>query len=338
MTHLGTLVSALADDQLSPATRERALTHVAGCDQCAAELAVARAVRKRLSCARDVLPTTDLTSRLLALSSEMPAAQGDPLRQGPPVRDPWAASPEAGALRDALTGDFVAHARRRRARRVAVAASSGVAVLAVALFTLGDRPVVVPDRHVAAPLTLLAQAGNEVRDAAGADLVPVLPSTGGSGTSAAGGDPGAASGDSMDLVDSAALAWMADHGWTSPSGMLEGFDVTGVHLVGEDKDVLQVDLAGPEGTIVVREQLGRLDTTSLTRSEGFDGRAVYVLSDEPWHVVWQAGDTVIDVVAEARKEVLAAFVATFPAHDFDEGVPARISRGWTTMTGALGTP
>ncbi|TGJ94654.1 anti-sigma factor, partial [Actinotalea fermentans ATCC 43279 = JCM 9966 = DSM 3133] len=54
MTHLGTLVSALADDQLSPATRERALTHVAGCDQCAAELAVARAVRKRLSCARDV--------------------------------------------------------------------------------------------------------------------------------------------------------------------------------------------------------------------------------------------------------------------------------------------
>ncbi|MFF3062954.1 anti-sigma factor family protein [Oerskovia sp. NPDC057915] len=334
MTHLGTLVSALADDQLSPATRERALTHVAGCDQCAAELAVARAVRKRLSCARDVLPTTDLTSRLLALSSEIPAAQGDPLRQGPPARDPWAASPEAGALRDALTGDFVAHARRRRSRRTVVAASSGLAVLAVALFTLGDRPVVVPERHVAAPLTLLAQAGDDAQDATDPDLVPVVPTAGWSGNSASG--TGAA--DSMDLVDSAALAWMADHGWTSPSGILEGFDVTGVHLVGDDKDVLQVDLAGPEGTVVVREQVGRLDTTSLTRSEGFDGRAVYVLSDEPWHVVWQAGDTVIDVVAEARKEVLAAFVATFPAHDFDEGVPARISRGWTTMTGALGTP
>ncbi|MFE4465334.1 anti-sigma factor family protein [Oerskovia sp. NPDC056781] len=334
MTHLGTLVSALADDQLSPATRERALTHVAGCDQCAAELAVARAVRKRLSCARDVLPTTDLTSRLLALSSEIPAAQGDPLRQGPPARDPWAAAPEAGALRDALTGDFVAHARRRRSRRTVVAASSGLAVLAVALFTLGDRPVVVPDRHVAAPLTLLAQAGDDAPDATDPGLVPVRPTAGGSGTSASGAAPT----DSMDLVDSAALAWMADHGWTSPSGILEGFDVTGVHLVGDDRDVLQVDLAGPEGTIVVREQVGRLDTTSLTRSEGFDGRAVYVLSDEPWHVVWQAGDTVIDVVAEARKEVLAAFVATFPAHDFDAGVPARISRGWTTMTGALGTP
>ncbi|RXR26302.1 zf-HC2 domain-containing protein [Oerskovia turbata] len=334
MTHLGTLVSALADDQLSPATRERALTHVAGCDQCAAELAVARAVRKRLSCARDVLPTTDLTSRLLALSSEIPAAQGDPLRQGPPARDPWAASPEVGALRGALTGDFVAHARRRRSRRTLVAASSGLAVLAVALFTLGDRPVVVPDRHVAAPLTLLAQAGDSAQDAADPGLVPVRPVVGGSGTSAS----GAASTDSMDLTDSAALAWMADHGWTSPSGILDGFDVTGVHLVGDDRDVLQVDLAGPEGTVVVREQVGRLDTTSLTRSEGFDGRAVYVLSDEPWHVVWQAGDTVIDVVAEARKEVLAAFVATFPAHDFDAGVPARISRGWTTMTGALGTP
>ncbi|TGJ97491.1 anti-sigma factor, partial [Actinotalea fermentans ATCC 43279 = JCM 9966 = DSM 3133] len=197
-----------------------------------------------------------------------------------------------------------------------------------------DRPVVVPDRHVAAPLTLLAQAGDSAQDAADPGLVPVRPVVGGSGTSAS----GAASTDSMDLTDSAALAWMADHGWTSPSGILDGFDVTGVHLVGDDRDVLQVDLAGPEGTVVVREQVGRLDTTSLTRSEGFDGRAVYVLSDEPWHVVWQAGDTVIDVVAEARKEVLAAFVATFPAHDFDAGVPARISRGWTTMTGALGTP
>jgi len=337
MTHLGTLVSALADDQLSPATRERALTHVAGCDRCAAELAVARAVRKRLSCARDVLPTSDLTSRLLALSAQMPAAQGDPLRQGPPVRDPWAATAEAGALRDALTGDFQAHARRRRTRRVVVAAAGGVTVLAFALFTLGDRPVVVPDRNVAAPLTLLAQAGQDSAGAAEIDVVPLLPPTDGTVVGAA-GTGRAGSGDSMELVDSAALAWMAEHGWTSPEGILEGFDVTGVHLVGEAKDVLQVDLSGPEGTIVVREQLGRLDTASLDGSEGFDGRAVHVLSDEPWHVVWQAGDTVIDVVAEARKEVLAAFVATFPAHDFDEGVPARISRGWTTMTGALGTP
>jgi hypothetical protein len=328
MTHLGTLVSALADDQLSPATRERALTHVAGCDQCAAELAVARAVRKRLSCARDVLPTTDLTSRLLALSTQIPAAQGDPLRAGPPVRDPWAPPADEGALRDALTGDVVAHARRRRARRTLIVASSGVAVLAVSLFALGDRPVVVPERHVAAPLTLLAQSGHDVPDSDEVDLVPLVPAAGQVASAPA----------SMDLVDSAALTWMAEHGWTSPSGILEGFDVTGVRLVGEDHDVLQVELSGPEGAIVVREQVGRLDTTSLARSDGFEGRDVYVLSDEPWHVVWQAGDTVIDVVAEARQDVLAAFVATFPAHDFDEGVPARISRGWTTMTGALGTP
>lgn len=334
MTHLGTLVSALADDQLSPATRERALTHVAGCDQCAAELAVARAVRKRLSCARDVLPTTDLTSKLLALSSQFPTAEGDPLRQGPPARDPWAAPPDAGALRDALTGDVAAQARRRRSRRVAVAASSGVAVLAVALFTLGDRPVVVPDRHVAAPLTLLAQAGRDAVGPTEIDLAPVLPAA----EALSGAGPVGAASAPMDLVDSAALTWMAEHGWASPSGIIEGFDVTGIRLVGDARDVLQVDLAGPEGTIVVREQAGRLDTTALTRSEEFDGRDVYVLSDEPWHVVWQAGDTVIDVVAEASQDVLAAFVATFPAHDFDEGVPARISRGWTTMTGALGTP
>ena len=331
MTHLGTLISALADDQLSPATRERALTHVAGCDQCAAELAVARAVRKRLSCARDVLPTTDLTSRLLALSAQIPEAEGDPLRKGPAARDPWAPPPEAGALSCALTGDIAAHARRRRSRRVLVAASSGVAVLAVALFTLGDRPVVVPDRHVASPLTVLAEAGGAT--AAGATevaLVPVLPELS--------DDTGEGLPDGVDLADSSALAWMAENGWTSPTGILDGFDVTSVQLVGTERDVLRMDLTGPDGTIVVREQVGRLDTSNLSRSEDFEGRAVYVLSDEPPHLVWQAGDTVIDVVAEARKEVLAAFVATFPAHDFDEGVPARISRGWTTMTGALGTP
>jgi len=331
MTHLGTLISALADDQLSPATRERALTHVAGCDQCAAELAVARAVRKRLSCARDVLPTTDLTSRLLALSAQIPEAEGDPLRKGPAARDPWAPPPEAGALSCALTGDIAAHARRRRSRRVLVAASSGVAVLAVALFTLGDRPVVVPDRHVASPLTVLAEAGGAT--AAGATevaLVPVLPELS--------DDTGEGLPDGVDLADSSALAWMAENGWTSPTGILDGFDVTSVQLVGTERDVLRMDLTGPDGTIVVREQVGRLDTSNLSRSEDFEGRAVYVLSDEPPHLVWQAGDTVIDVVAEVSRDVLASFVATFPAHDFDAGVPARISRGWTTMTGALGTP
>ncbi len=331
MTHLGTLISALADDQLSPATRERALTHVAGCDQCAAELAVARAVRKRLSCARDVLPTTDLTSRLLALSAQIPEAEGDPLRKGPAARDPWAPPPEAGALSCALTGDIAAHARRRRSRRVLVAASSGVAVLAVALFTLGDRPVVVPDRHVASPLTVLAEAGGAT--AAGATevaLVPVLPEPS--------EDTGEGLPDGVDLADSSALAWMAENGWTSPTGILDGFDVTSVQLVGTERDVLRMDLTGPDGTIVVREQVGRLDTSNLSRSEDFEGRAVYVLSDEPPHLVWQAGDTVIDVVAEVSRDVLASFVATFPAHDFDAGVPARISRGWTTMTGALGTP
>ncbi|MEK8228388.1 hypothetical protein NKG05_23580 [Oerskovia sp. M15] len=126
-------------------------------------------------------------------------------------------------------------------------------------------------------------------------------------------------GDGVDLTDSTALAWMAENGWTSPSGILEEFDVTAVLLVGARSEVLQVDLEGPQGTIVVREQVGRLDTTSLSRSDAFDGRTVYVLSDEPPHLVWQAGDTVIDVVAEVPKDVLASFVATFPAHDFDEG-------------------
>ena len=43
------------------------------------------------------------------------------------------------------------------------------------------------------------------------------------------------------------------------------------------------------------------------------------------------------IVADTEEETVAALVAAFPARDYDAGVPARISRGWTTMTGALGT-
>ncbi|WP_265520901.1 anti-sigma factor family protein [Oerskovia flava] len=336
MTHLGSWTSALADGQLSPEETERALAHVAACGLCAAELESARAARRTLSTACDVPPAPDLTARLLALSAQMSPADDDPLRRPPPSREPWPdRGPQPGLdgtlLDGALTGDLTACSRRRRGRVTAlVVGGTGLAV--VALFTLGDSPVVTPSRHLAEPLTLLAQAGPDER-AAGQTVVVELTAnplgTSGPGDPAGGND-----------VEQAALAWMTEQGWERPARIPDGFAVSALRLAGAQGEVLELDLVGPQGSIVLRQQEGRLDDVALgdLRKLDVDGRTVHVVTDEPWHVVWQSGDTVIDVVADTDHVVVTDLVAAFPARDYDAGVPARVVRGWSTMTGALGTP
>ncbi|WP_435735366.1 zf-HC2 domain-containing protein [Cellulosimicrobium sp. PMB13] len=305
-SHLGSRLSALVDGQLSPAESERALVHVAGCVRCADELAAARAARRALSAAAHVEPAPDLTARLLALSAQIPPSDQDPLRRAPVATDPWAQRPAlpAGAWSGELRGGVLR-------RRVATALAGGVGVVAVGLFALGESPVVTPELHRSDPLTVLAQAAPRVTAA-------------GTGSLAAGTDPG--------------LASLAARGWTGPTELPDGVTVAAVR---EDtaRQVLEIDLATPTGEVVVREQVGLLDETALGGLDTWDvdGRRVHVLSEDPWHVVWQSGDTVIDVVADTEHEVLADLVAAFPDRDYDAGVPARISRGWTTMTGALGT-
>ena len=63
-----------------------------------------------------------------------------------------------------------------------------------------------------------------------------------------------------------------------------------------------------------------------------------MLSFEPWHVVWQADGTVVQVVGSQPTDSAATLVGAFPGGAFDDGVPARITRGWATVTGALERP
>ncbi len=304
MTHLGSRLSALVDGQLSPAESERALEHVTRCPRCAGELAAARAARRALSSAAPVEPAADLTARLLALSAQIPSAAGDPLRSPPAPSGPWA---EPVPLpQGAWSGELRGGALRRRVVGLVV---GGVGVAAIGLFALGESPVVTPNLHRSDPLTVLAQAA-----------------------------PAVAVGGSWDDAGESALAVLEGQGWTCPTTLPTGYSVVDVR---DDsvRGVLEIDLAAPGGEVVVREQTGVLDTAALAGGDTWDvgGRSVHVLSEEPWHVVWQSGDTVIDVVADTEQETLSALVAAFPARDYDAGVPARISRGWTTMTGALGT-
>lgn len=312
--HLGSWVSALADGQLPPDQAERALAHVAVCRRCAAELEAAREARRALAAAADVPVAPDLAARLLALSASVPPSEGDPLRERPQVAswepEPWSAP---------LTNDLVAADRRRRVRRLVAAGAGGVGVAAAALFAVGDVPVVAPDPSAEQVLTLLARAEPD-EIAAGQDVL---------GTVAP-----AATHAVADSRDTAALAWMGGEGWVRPDRLPDGLDVSALRLVGPEAEIVELDLSGSVGHVVVREQVGRLDARTGERGS-LGGRDVVVLSTEPWHVAWQADDVVVDVAADVPQEVMAQVVAAFPADGYDSGVLARVARGWSTVTGAL---
>lgn len=325
MSHLGSRISALVDGQLSVVATERALAHVARCPLCATELAAARAARRALaSAADDVPPAPDLTARLLSLAP-------DGVDTTPPApRDPFAAPPDRFALASAglvprswtgrpssgLRSDLTA---RRHPTRLAVGSVASLGAVAAMLFVLGERPEIVPVSHPGADLALLAQP---VADPASVDGRPAL-------------DRAVTAGQ----VDPATTQWLRAHAWSFPTALPSGWSVRELRW-SDGGNVLEVELTGPAGTIVVTEQQGRLDTDALAGARVHDlgGRAVYLLSSEPSHLAWQSDATVVQVVGADGHDVLAPLVAAFPGGAYDDGVPARITRGWQTVTGALQTP
>jgi len=336
MTHLGSWISALVDGQLSVAATERALAHVALCPQCAADLAAARAARTALSSsADDVLPTPDLTARLLSLapSSEAPGRFGaDPF--APPARR---SRPELASY--GLTGGVAARAwagrtgaplrgqvgPRRSPARIAAGSVAGVGAVAAMLFVLGERPDVVPVGSPGADLEALA------------DAFSTNPGSAVSTRWTADGTPGAVTG----AVDAETLGWLRAHGWSVPQALPAGWGISAVRWSGDDATILEVDVSTPTGSFVVTEQQGRLDAEQLADVpvQQVRGRDVYVLAFEPWHVAWQADATVVQVIGSAEDDAdVDALVGAFPGGTFDDGVPARMTRGWDTVTGALQHP
>ncbi len=337
MNHLGARISALADGQLPPAAAERALAHVALCPQCAQELAGARRARRALTGADDVLPNADLTARLLSLGClppQPPASHRDPFVPPSGRRVTSGRGAAVFALHTgALTGDV---APRRPVLRIAAGSLAGLGEVAAALFVLGEQPSVVPSTQPSLALSRLGEAATG--RAAATATTPVGTdgpdgAAGAAGTNAA-GTYGAQGSGSSTLEDN--LAWIRAEGWTCPSTLPDGWSITSVRLL-DSSAVLEVDLAGPVGELVVTEQRGRLDTEALDgiahRTVG--GRTVYVLSTLPWHVAWQSGDTVVEVVSASGSSAAESVVAEFPADGFDAGVPARITRGWDALAAAV---
>lgn len=332
MTHLGTRISALVDGQLPPGATERALAHVAVCPDCAAELAAARQAHRALTRAVDVAPTADLTARLLSLAGD---ASTEPRQSS---RDPFVspcdpaarARAAAFAAPGALTGDVD---RRTRPVRVVGFVAAGLGVAACGLFVLGERPAVLPSSHPAQALVLLghtepeAVARTSVTSTVG--LVAALPDV--SQVDTAAGTDDMTAGTVEDVLDR-----LRAEGWHCPEELPDGWVVTAVRTSEHDSR-LEVDLAGPGASAVVTEQPGRLDTAALAGvAQVTSGdRTTYVLSQQPWHVAWQSGDLVVEVVAASDSEAVQAVVTEFPGSRFDDRLSARITRGWDTVTEAL---
>lgn len=330
--HLGEWVSALVDDQLAPADRERCLAHLAACPGCVVEVEQARVARRALLLDVDeVRPAPDFMSRLLSMSEPTAPADGEVVGFDEPGRrdaegtraqapSPLVAHEQLPPRWRALCGD-VDHRSGRRGRAV-LAALLGTSMVAVGLFALGDRPVVSPDRQPTEALSALAAAA-QLRSTDGL----VLAST----TAVPGSGPG------TDGYDHEVLEWMAEQGWPRPDPLPDAVTVSAVRFSGAHDDVLEVDLDTPFGDVVLREQHGRLDPDKVSDLPTLDagGAPVYVVSEAPLHLVWQSSDTVVDLVAPGSRDDVLQLVSTFPVDEYDTGFQARVGRGWTTLTGVL---
>jgi anti-sigma factor RsiW len=134
MRHLGDAASALVDGQLDHAARDRALSHLARCAPCRAEVEAQRRIKSGLSAAPTPALPLDLTQRLLALADPgeplPPRTPTMPGSTGPPALPrPGYAEPRRSRGRMVRS----APPTRRRVRRRVLLATSALGFSGVAL-------------------------------------------------------------------------------------------------------------------------------------------------------------------------------------------------------------
>jgi len=278
MAHLGYLLTALADGQLSPATTEKVLEHVASCRPCAAELAAERRARRMVAEASCAAVPADLAARLRTIGEQ--PAPNEPV-------------------------GVEAHPHRRLAALTAVGSLVGVSALATALFVVGgprDAAPAFTDSAALATLGLVADAPR-VSSASAATATAAFVTTG------------------------------APTATELPDGV---FTVTAQRPLADERGSV-VELAGRGGHVVLATQPGRLDARSVAHLEPVDhsGAALYVLTTEPFHAVWQSGDHVVELVTDLPSRQVGELVAHFPADEYDVGPLARLARGWSAVTGGM---
>lgn len=163
MRHLGELAAAVVDCELGDDSRDQALSHLAGCSPCRADVAAQRRIKARMA-AMDCPPApATLAARLAAIADSAPvvapasppAGSRRPRNAPPPSAPPRSARgrrplpgrPGIGPARGSRR-----LGRRRLGRSVAVGASAVLLGLGAALALGGGAPsdgqVVDPSRAI----------------------------------------------------------------------------------------------------------------------------------------------------------------------------------------------
>jgi anti-sigma factor RsiW len=108
VSHLGDLLSALVDGELSGAELDRANAHVAACGACRVEANALRRLKHDLRALAEVRDSGDITRRLLAMPGQVgqggPADPAVPVRVRPLGREPGQRR-RGGAARRRATAD-----------------------------------------------------------------------------------------------------------------------------------------------------------------------------------------------------------------------------------------
>jgi anti-sigma factor RsiW len=129
MSHLRDRLSALVDGELSGAERDRAHAHLASCEQCRAEAAELRALKRKLRGLASGAPAeAAMTRRLIAMTGP-----GGPL----PPRRPRLRLAPSGRSAASLGSLGPGYRRAARRRYLVLGAMSVVVGLGTAAFTAG---------------------------------------------------------------------------------------------------------------------------------------------------------------------------------------------------------
>jgi anti-sigma factor RsiW len=152
VSHLGERITALVDGELGHNERDRALAHLAACEQCRAEADAQRRLKQRLRSLGDATPSTELLTNLYAMGEPggpipprarpMPGAVKPPVMPRPAGRRSLS-RPLSGPVDNRPTRRPAAGLRQRlpRPRYLALGAAT-LAVLGVgtAGFVAGGAP------------------------------------------------------------------------------------------------------------------------------------------------------------------------------------------------------
>lgn len=302
MTHLDERITSLADGRLAPDAAERALAHARACATCGAALARELRVRAVLRSATDPQPSDELVAHLLALGG--PAGPLGP-RPGhvPGTPRPAPLPPPGRLLIRAGPWESPGPAARPAARRI-----TSAAVGALSLASLGLLGLVVLGSWFSGPV--LSPAASELVLEAGR----------------------------AQALDAADVERLRQDGWSCPGALPGGLRLVSARAVDvSGGSAVHLRYTDGRSTVSVVEQRGRLDAGDVPAfsTSVVGGVPLLERQGDPWHGVWQSGDLVISVVADAPAHVVADVVAALPHERPDDGWWDRVDDGAQLVASVL---